>query len=85
MDRLPSRPRITDFSVTKFSDNDFRSVLALGYRREYGNDGIAEIKHVRLSWQHAALEFFDKRGLKIDKQKMLSPQQYKTYKARYGV
>lgn len=85
MDKLPNRPAITNFGVTKFNIDDFRSWISNQYRHQYGDQGLAEIRHDALVWQHKAIEFFNERGLNIDKQKVLSSGNYRAYKQKYGV
>jgi len=85
MTQLPSSSLITRFERRHFSIGDFKGQLKFGCYQEFGADGIKEITHHTLNWQHKALAYLEDSGIVVDKEQMFSPEMYKNYKRRFGV
>ncbi len=85
MDKLPSKSNILNYSKGKFSDADFRTGISFDYLREYGDKGIAEIRHDQLIWQNKAINFLNKNRINVYVEDVLSPELYVRYKRRFGV
>lgn len=90
MDKLPIRMHgvnLLDYSKTRFDDYYFRESIKHGYLREYpGTFTFFDAAHDRhLNWQHKALEFMQKNGVRVRPEKVISKERYKEYKQKFGI
>lgn len=89
INRLPNRPDITNYGKRNYTDSELRKDVLTNYilesqdkirRFDYGTDFIEEI-HRNISWQAQAIALLKRNKVPCDASKMLSPLDYKTFKA----
>lgn len=87
MDKLPPNCDITNWNVTSFSDNAFRTQIGLQYHNAYGNEhgGYLEKAHQMLSWQHAAINYLKEKSLPVEVSNLLTKTDYIAYRRRFGL
>lgn len=85
IDRLPTRSRIDDWSVTQFSDSALRADIITQYVNEFNNFDFVDATHANLHWQNTAIEFLERKGLSLEKSDLFTPQDYKNYRRRFGI
>lgn len=86
-DILPNNSTIFDFSKTLFSHYDLTTWLESHFNKEFKGQNI---KHpVAIShngdWQHKAIEAFASLSVQINPEKVLTEENYRTFKRRYGL
>lgn len=86
MNRLPAAVNVANYSVSKFSDSDFRTRFGTLYAREFSDRrGLVELTHdVHLNWQHNAIEYLQTHGLDIEVGKMIERTRLREYKQKFG-
>ena len=85
IDRLPTKCRIDDWSVTQFSDSALRSEIIRQYVNEFNHHDYVDATHAHLHWQHAAIAFLEKKGLLIEKSALFTAEDYENYRYRFGL
>lgn len=86
MNQLPQAFHIMDYGKQIFEDKHFREELVRQYKREFGNHGIwAERHDTGFKWFHRITLEIKKHNLSLDIRKMLSPENYKFVRNKFGV
>lgn len=83
--RLPRRNPVEDYDRNTFSSRDLGKGLWEDYVFEFGDVGVISITHYPDRWQREALAAFRSLGTHIDPSDVLSSEDYRRYRRRYGV
>ena len=83
--RLPRGNPIEDYERDVVSSRDLGIGLWEDYVSEFGHAGVVDITHHPASWQRKALVAFRGLGTHIDPSDVLSREEYRKYRRRYGV
>lgn len=85
--QLPEAAKILDYQQTSFVPADLSSNLKSRYFKEFGEyaERPADIVHQpqRLAWQHQAITCLKEGGIKLDIEKLFSPEDYRLYLRLY--
>ena len=91
-DRLPDCSNILNYNVIKFSQSELGNDLDYWYHREFcekrygaSNIPIGIIHYPNVTWQRKAIQAFEKSGINLDVEKLLTPEDYRIYKQKYGL
>jgi hypothetical protein len=85
---LPSETNINRYTITSFSPRSLSYELEELYRNEYGTyakQPISLVHHQGIRWQKEAIDFLKSEGIKLDIEKLFTPQDYSKYKYLYGL
>jgi len=87
LDKFPSQIRITNYNTRKFSDYEFRSQIVRLFYRDFGSlSGMEELTHdIHLNWQHKAIQFLEKQGIKLSAFELIGKNRYREYKTKFGI
>lgn len=85
-DRLPDRINIANYAVTRFTDRQLRSDPYIFYMREFKNDeGAQQIVHDAYgNWRNKAMDYFQGMGIEVDVTKLMTTNEYRDYRKKYG-
>lgn len=83
--RLPRRNPIEDYEHDTVSSRALGKGLWEDYVSEFGHAGVISITHYPDRWQREALAAFRNLGTHIDPSDVLSSEDYRRYRHRYGV
>lgn len=88
-DRLPETSKILDYNVRRFDQSALGGDLEHEYRRLYPTYTydlpVSVIHHPNVSWQRKAIKALEGLGVRLNVEKLLTPQDYHTYKQKYGL
>ncbi len=90
-DRLPSVARILNYNTTKFGQSELGADIERAYhsefseRRRASDVPISIIHNPNLTWQHKVIQAFQQLGVELDAERLLTPQDYRAYKQKYGL
>jgi hypothetical protein len=86
--KLPTKSAITDYGAKQFTPYDLGKRAETQYHEEFGIDPFpAAIRHNprAFAWQHEAIIYFSKQGIRLDTERLFSEVDYRKYKATHGV
>lgn len=83
--RLPRRNPVEDYDRNTFPSRDLGKGLWEDYTFEFGSAGVISITHYPDRWQREAIAAFRSLGTHIDPSDVLSSEDYRRYRHRYGV
>lgn len=86
---MPKDSRVLDYGVSLFTPPDISTDLERRYLFEFNHLGHKPVSIIhtpsRFSWQHNAIVYMSKMGLRLDIEKLFSPKDYAQYKRFYGI
>ena len=87
MDKLPDKLYVANYSRTRFSDTELRTMPKNHYYKQFGNDdGYAEFTHQGyLNWQHKAITYLQEKNIKLEVGKLIPKDSYRRYKEKFGI
>lgn len=86
-DQLPTKSKLVDYSVTKFSDFALRTGVVGQYYQEFESvGGLRDLTHdVHLNWQYNAIRFLAEQGISVSVHELIGAARYREYKSKFGV
>ena len=90
-DRLPAKSNIPNYNKTVFSQSELGAGLKQEYVYEYSRNSKPDAVFVgithypNVSWQHKAIKTLEKLGIRLDVEKLLTPEDYRLYKQKFGL
>jgi hypothetical protein len=87
MEKIPDKLSLLNYGKTYFSDSSFRTNIKYWYINQFGStEGYLEATHdIHLNWQHKLINFLHGRGIKIPPEQVLTKEQYRKYKNKFGI
>lgn len=90
-DRLPARTNILNYNATTFSQSELGADLQRAYDWEarinpnLNGTRTGIVHHPNITWQHKVVNTLEKLGIRLDVEKLLTPEDYRKYKQKYGL
>ena len=90
-DRLPSVTRILNYNAIKFEQSELGGDLQRAYAYEHGRNRadslvpIGIVHNPNVTWQRKAIQALESLGIRLYVEKLLTPEDYRIYKHKYGL
>jgi hypothetical protein len=87
--KLPSKTAVASYGTKNFTPRELGGEIHRLYQAEFGRSAIdpAAIRHIphNFRWQHEAIRYFGKQGIRLVAEKFFSATDYRQYKRDRGV